>query len=722
MYKFLLFALLLCPAMLQAQNNFRAIVKQADGTPLSGASAALKNGSQGSVADSSGMLELRNIPNGKQVIVFSFLGFEERAGTFDFPAASGIVHTIILTPAAAAEDDENNVVITSTRSSRSIQNIPTRVEFIAGEELEEKANMKPGDIRMLLSESTGIQVQQTSATSANASIRIQGLDGRYTQILKDGFPLYSGYSGGLGLLQTPPLDLKQAEFIKGSASTLYGGGAIAGIVNLISKTPTPERELRFFINGTSARGLDLNGFYGQRFGKIGTTIYAASNSNASYDPAGIDLSAIPKFERFTFNPRLFIYPNKNTTINIGLNTVFENRIGGDMHFIDGDDEAGHTYFERNKTKRISTQLALDHNFGKCSHLTFKNSINQFTRRIELPGYVFDGKQLSSFSELAFARHSDKLEWTGGVNFYTDNFKEQQLTATPLRNYEQVTFGAFVQNTWNTAKWLNIETGLRADHVLDYGWVVLPRLSALFKITPKLTSRLGGGLGYKAPTIFTEESERLQYKDVMPVSPQNNSLEKSYGLNWDVNYRTSFGPVSFSINQLLFYTRLSKPLLLQPGTQMYFFRNDAGHIDSRGTETNIKLGYSDFKLFLGYTFTDASLHSGEARTAAPLTPKHRINAVLMYEVDEKWKLGLESYYFSKQRLTDGSTGRDYTILGFMAERIWEKFSLMINFENFLDARQSRFGSVYNGTITSPVFKDIYAPMDGFVVNGGVKLRL
>ena len=82
------------------------------------------------------------------------------------------------------------------------RDIPTRVEFIAGEELDEKANMKPGDIRMVLTESTGIQTQQTSATSANASIRIQGLDGRYTQVLKDGFPLYAGFSSGLGLLQT----------------------------------------------------------------------------------------------------------------------------------------------------------------------------------------------------------------------------------------------------------------------------------------------------------------------------------------------------------------------------------------------------------------------------------------------------------------------------------------------------------------------------------------
>ncbi len=79
--------------------------------------------------------------------------------------------------------------------------------------------MNASNISMVLRESTGIQIQQTSLSSVNSSIRIQGLDGRYTQILKDGFPLFGGFSGGLSINQIPPLDLNQFEIIKGSAST-----------------------------------------------------------------------------------------------------------------------------------------------------------------------------------------------------------------------------------------------------------------------------------------------------------------------------------------------------------------------------------------------------------------------------------------------------------------------------------------------------------------------
>lgn len=386
------------------QNTFKAVIKDSETKePLIGATAILSGTATGATADINGMITLTNIPNGKQIIEFRYIGYETRKDTFDFPLTTSNLIEIFLKSNA---DELDEIVISSTRSSRTIKDIPTRIEFIAGEELEEKGNMKAGDIRMLLSESTGIQTQQTSATSANASIRIQGLDGRYTQILKDGFPLYAGAASGLGLLQTPPLDLKQVEIIKGSSSTLYGGGAIAGLVNLISKTPTDEKELRFHLNGSSGRGFDINGFYGQRFNKIGTTIFAAHNRNWAYTPSG-DFSAIPKFDRYVFNPKLFVYFSDKTKLNVGINTAIENRIGGDIHFIQGKGDTIHSYFEENKTQRYSTQLSFDHKFNDKSFFNFKNSVSYFNRIINIPNYSFDGTQTATFSEASYTNIREK---------------------------------------------------------------------------------------------------------------------------------------------------------------------------------------------------------------------------------------------------------------------------------------------------------------------------
>ena len=95
---------------------------------------------------------------------------------------------------------------------------------------------------------------------------------------------------------------------------------------------------------------------------------------------------------------------------------------------------------------------------------------------------------------------------------------------------------------------------------------------------------------------------------------------------------------------------------------------------------------------------------------------------MFEIEDKWKLGLEAYYFSPQKLNDGATGKQYWLTGFMAEKLWEHFSVFINLENFSDTRQTKFDTIYTGTITNPTFRDIYAPVDGFVINGGLKINL
>jgi len=721
MQRFFLVAVILITGFTAAaQHTFKAkIINKETGEAVSKASITLEELKRTVAADSAGTILIKDIPAGKYTIKITSVGYAEKTITYDFPPDQDI--TIEM---ETEHEEEEEVVIQSTRSSRTIQDIPTRVEFVAGEELDEKANMKPGDIRMVLNESTGITTQQTSATSANSSIRIQGLDGRYTQILRDGFPLYDGFSGGLGLLQTPPLDLKQFEVIKGSSSTLYGGGAIAGLVNLISKTPSEERELKFHIDITSAGGINTSGFYGQKFKKTGITLFTSRNSNSAYDPSDVGLTAIPKFERYTVNPKFFWYINEQTDLQIGFNITNEDRIGGDIEYIKGNKSNG--YSENNNTDRFSSQFSLERRIDAKSAVKLKNSVSLFQRTTsERSTYVFAADQVASFTELTYSNHGDRSEWIGGINLVTDDFKEDIPTTVPSRNYHQITTGLFIQNNFKAAEKFSLETGLRGDYVKDYGFAILPRLSLLFKFSPKLSSRIGGGMGYKAPTIFTEESERLLYKNVLPIDEDVNKLERSYGVNADINYRTKFADdkISFSINHLFFYTRIHDPLILRKqGPVLYRFENVNGHFDSRGMETNVKLGYSDFKLFLGYTLTKAYLHEGNVETENFLTSRHRLNSVLLYEVEEKWKIGLEAYYFSKQQLSDGSTGKSYWITGFMAEKLWEKFSLYINFENFTDSRQTRFDTIYTGTIDNPQFRDIYAPLDGFVMNGGIKFRL
>ena len=710
-----LLALLICTNLF-AQNTIQLTVKDSSENKfLIGATVKIIKQNVNAVSDSSGSVYFNNVPSGIQNIEVSFSGYKTQVVTI-LPIANGILY--ITVNLETEEEEEEEVIVISTRSSRTISDIPTRVETISGEELTEKGNMKPGDIRMLLNESTGIQTQQTSATSYNSSIRIQGLDGRYTQVLRDGFPLYSGFSGGLSLMQVAPLDLKQIEVIKGSSSTLYGGGAIAGLVNLVSKTPTAKRELSFIGNGTSAGGLDLSGFYSQKFNKVGLTVFGSRNTGRAYDPADIGLTAIPKFERYTINPRLFLYGNK-TTANVGISYITEDRVGGSMAFIK-DGTAG--FFEKNNTDRVTTQTQITHRINDKSQLNFKNSYSRFDRFIQIPTYAFEGLQQSTFTEATYSTNGEKSDWVIGANYLTDNFKENSQNSNASRNYNYNTFGTFIQNTWSPSQKFTLETGLRGDYVEQFGFELLPRISAMLKVTPKLTARLGGGLGYKTPTVFNEEAEKTQFQNILPINQSLTQNERSAGGNFDINYRTKIGEVGFALNQLFFYTQLNSPLVLTTaGSGNAQFLNAKGNIDTKGMETNLRFTYSDFKLFVGYTYADVNTNFNNTKNRFPLTAKHRLNNVLMYEKDEKLKIGLEAYYFSPQKLSDGAIGKSYWTYGLMGEKLWEHFSIFINFENFTDTRQTRFDTIFTGSVANPTFRDIYAPVDGFVVNGGIKLR-
>ena len=351
-----------------AQNTFKVIIRDSDTKDaLIGATAVIKGTTKGASTDENGLLEIKNIPNGKQEIEFNYIGYRERTDTFKFPLTNTKPVIVYL---SESHEELQEVVVSTTRSSRSMENIPTRVEVIASDELREEGTIKPGQITKLLRESTGISTQQTSAVSGISGFRIQGLNSRYTQLLKDGMPLYQGFSGGLSIMQIAPLDLKQVEIIKGSASTLYGGGAIAGLINLISKKPGDKKEMNFLLNGTSAEGFDGSMFYSQKFKKTGTTLFGSYNYNAPYDPANTGLTAIPKTNRFTFNPKLFLYLSAKTSAWLGLNITYEDRYGGDMKVIEGKADSIHRYFEHNITNRLSTQFSFTHRIDSAEQFPY----------------------------------------------------------------------------------------------------------------------------------------------------------------------------------------------------------------------------------------------------------------------------------------------------------------------------------------------------------------
>jgi iron complex outermembrane receptor protein len=719
----ILFILTLASGVISySQNSVNFKISEESGAPLIGATIVIEGTTAGTITDERGVASFDNLPDGNVKFEISFIGYEEYKMTLRFPNDDKKTIGIIL---KESEEELEEVIISATRSSRTIEDIPTRIEAITEEELGEKAAMNSSNIGMLLQETTGVQMQQTSLSSGNLSIRIQGLDGRYTQILKDGFPLYGGFAGGLSIMQIPPLDLKQVELIKGSNSTLYGGGAIAGLVNLVTITPTDEPKMDFLFNQTSASGTTGNGFYAQKYGKTGLSIYGSATNQVAQDTDNDGFSNITKAITVNLNPKFYYYINPSTELNLGLNTTIDNRTGGDMEVIKGNPDANHVFKEENFSERYSTHLFFG-NSNENRTITAKNSIGYFYRKLSIPDYQFKGSQISGFTEILYnLQKNEKTDWQFGINHYFEKFTEDNDSLYPLRDYSQNTVGAFIQNTSEISPKFTFEGGLRTDYNFRYGTFTLPRVSLLFKVNKKLTSRIGGAMGYKLPTIFTEDAERFWYKNISPINIDSVRSETSTGGNFDINYKTIFfNKFIFSVNQMFFLTRLKNALVLRANNTSdgYSFESADGNILSSGFETNIKLRYDNLKLFLNYALVNTELRYDNIYKQKPLTPRHTLGIVLFYEVEEKWSAGYEVYYTGSQLDESYVLKPEYWTMGIMLMRYFKRVSVFINFENFTDVIQSDFEPLVLPPVNSPTFSNIWAPTDGFVFNGGFKLRI
>jgi outer membrane receptor for ferrienterochelin and colicins len=279
----------------------------------------------------------------------------------------------------------------------------------------------------------------------------------------------------------------------------------------------------------------------------------------------------------------------------------------------------------------------------------------------------------------------------------------------------------------------VESGLRIDYLMisspytssNGNLFILPRLSLLYKFTPNLTLRLGGGLGYKAPGMFDEEAERQGFRNVMLVNFSTATPEQSAGLNFDINYKTTFDELSMSINQMFFYTQVMHPLVLNPALlarDSLLYENANGSLSSKGMETNVKLHLDNFSVYIGYTFIDAQRNYNNTTFENPLTARHRLYFTPMYEVEKNIRIGYEVFYVSPQTLTNGDKVRDYWLMGISAEKYFNHASVFVNFENMLDSRQSRWQKMYTGSIQNPQFAEVWAPTDGFVFNAGFRVML
>ena len=609
--------------------------------------------------------------------------------------------------------EEEVTVVASTRTERRIEDQAMRVEVLNREEIEEKMLMTPGDIGMILSETGGLRVQTTSPSLGASSVRIQGMRGRYTRFLSDGLPVFGSQPSGFGLLQIPPMDLNQIEVIKGVASALYGAGALGGVVNLLSRRPRDEPEHEFLINQTTRGGTDgLLWLSAPLSDSWGITLLGGGHFQDQTDVDGDGWSDMAHYERGVVRPRLFWDDGRGQSFFMTVGTTLENRNGGTQPGAVLP-ATGLPYPEALQTRRFDVGVLWQMLVAERYVLTARATTARQWHDHQFGEVRERDRHSTDFAEVTLRGSSGAHTWVGGLAVEQDAYNP---TDVPHLAYTYTTPGLFIQDDIDIRPWLALSMSGRLDHHSEYGAFFSPRVSALLR-SGNWSTRISTGSGFFGPSVLTEETEAAGLTRLNVDGP----LQAERGRSVSVDLTRTYGP--FSYTTTFFGSRIAHPIKVDRPT--YVLQNLVEPTTNMGVELLGLFRRSPLAITASYTYVYSRETEGGVTRDVELTPRHSIGLVGMWE-NENGRVGVEWYYTGLQRLEDNpyrDTSESYNIVGLLIERRVGPLRLFVNGENLTDTRQTRWDDPFlrpqraaDGRWTV----DAWAPLDGRVINGGVRV--
>ena len=614
---------------------------------------------------------------------------------------------------------EETVIVTATRTDRRIEDEPVRVEVVPAEEVQEKIMMTPGDVSMLLNETNGLRVQTTSPSLGGANVRIQGLRGRYTQILADGLPLYGGQAGSIGILQIPPMDLGQVEVIKGVASALYGVSAIGGVVNLVSRRPSADtREL--LINQTSHAGTDAILYMAEPLNaRWGYTLLGGAHWQNRSDLDDDGWTDLPMYRRFVARPRLFWENGAGASVLVASGVTTERRRGGTLPGSTTPD--GSSFAENLATTRVDGGVVVRSLVGGRLLAMRGSATNVAHEHVFGPAVEHDAHR-TFFGEASLSGTARSHTWVGGIAWQRDAYDARDV---PRFDYAYSVPGLFAQDDIAFSPRVTLSVSSRLDAHSVHGTFFSPRVSTLIRPRDAWTIRLSVGRGYFAPSPFTEDTEATGLRPLAPLG--DLEAERADSLSGDLTW-TSRG---FEITGTVFYSRIRDALTSVETGRADFpiaLVNASGPTRTRGTELIARYHAGELDVILShmYLWSTEPDPAGDDRREVALNPRHTAGLDILWEAGPA-RTGIELFYTGSQSLDDNpfrSRGAPYLLWGALLDwALSERLRAFVNAENLGDVRQ---------TATEPLIRrardaagrwtiDAWAPLEGRTVNAGLRVR-
>jgi outer membrane receptor for ferrienterochelin and colicins len=651
------------------------------------------------------------LPPGHIDIVVVKDGFAPASASVDLQPNQQQPVVIVLNRGASVEE---HITVSATRTDQRVEDVPMRVEVLNAEEVQEQVMQGPGDVVNLLREMGGLHVASSSPSLGAASVRIQGMKGRYTRFLSDGLPLFGEQVGGLGLLQIPPVDVGQVEVMKGVSSALYGAGAMGGVVNFIARRPT-ERSKEWLVNRSSRGATDAVAYLSAPFSRgWGATLLAGGHWQTQNDIDRDGWADIPGYHRAELRPRVFWDNHHGSSLFVTTGATWETRTGGTTAGA-VIPATGSPYRETLDTGRYDvglvgqTLLSNRYVVSARTSSTWQSHDHAFGDTRERDTHD------TFFGEVSLRRRFGRQTFVAGAAFERDAFNARDV---PRFSYRFMVPGVFIQDDVDVTPWWSVSLSARLDVHSAFGTFLSPRLSALFR-TGDWTSRVSVGTGFFPTSALTEETEAGGLSRLTIRGP----LQAETGQSTSFDVTRTAGALSYTAT--IFASRVRNPVFVEH-TSAYVLANQPLASTNVGAELLTTWRREPLSFTAVYGFVRARELAETGFADVSLTPRHSLTLLGGWEDEDAGRIVVEWFYTGRQRL-EANPFRDesvpYTSVGLLVERAIGRVRVFVNGEDLNNVRQTHYDPLIRPVrgVDGRWTVDAWGPLDGRNVNAGFKLK-
>lgn len=569
---------------------------------------------RGAVSNEEGQFEFRKLAAGKYTLRVQVMGYKTQEKTITVSAeATSVVHFQMEEVSFTTDE----VVVSANRNEVSRKAAPVVVNVMSAKLFE---TVNSTDLAKSLNFQSGLRVENNCQNCGFPQVRINGLEGPYSQILINSRPIISALSGVYGLEQIPVNMIERVEVVRGGGSALFGANAVGGTINIITKDPI-NNSFQVASTMSNMNGKSWEQYMGGNVSLVakdnsyGIALYETYRNRNPYDADGDGFSELGKLNMNTFGMRAYYRPNYFSRINVEYHTTNEFRRGGNKfnlqpHEVDITEQTKHIInsggvsYDRywGEKHKMSVYGSIQHT-DRNSYYGAQKDMNAYGKTNDLT-WVVGGMYVGNMDRCLFA----PATFTGGVE-YQSNSLHDVMTGYHRDMQQDVRIaGGFVQNEWRLNRWTML-VGARLDkhNLIDHP-IFSPRVNFLYKPSDNLQARLTYSTGFRAPQAYDEDLHvtAVGGEGVQIRLADGLREERSNSFSGSVDWSFPMGHWQSNILLEGFYTDLHHVFVLedigedQNGDKIKERRNGSGakvygvNLDAKvahGREAQLQLGFT-----------------------------------------------------------------------------------------------------------------------------------